>query len=480
MEKSESRKENVGDISNLNQNLTKLYLCYNQLTSLVLPDNSSDMSNLIELHLNHNDLTSLPDNIGNISNLQNLYLHHNQLINLPEDIGNLSNLINLDISANQLTSLPESIGNLSSLTHLHANKGRQNDGEDGKFHLSRMTFTLLYKLISADLHGLITLPESIGNLFNLAHLDIADNQLISLPNSISNLSNLICLNLHNNQITSLPENIANLAKLQRLNLSFNELTYLPASIGNFCELLHLNLSGNKLVCLPESIGNFPKLTDLNLCHNHLASLPNSIGNLSSLTHLYLNANCLTSLPEEMKNLCSLTYLDLGNQLTISQEDIDSSTSFNYLEDYNNPPIDLSILQNLPSLETVRFMNIDLPRRYWTKLSEWRSEWLIDENNIELRQKLIERLGYDRICKELNAITVDGWREYTLLKIDGLQKIYDFDDQPIGVEPMMLLKMTCPSTAHIHILRVPPEMKSAEESITWVNHGIHPDRFSIQT
>ena len=49
-----------------------------------------------------------------------------------------------------------------------------------------------------------------------------------------------------------------------------------------------------------------------------------------------------------------------------------------------------------------------------------------------------------------------------------------------VEPMVLLKMTCPSTAHIHILRVPLEMMSAETAITWINHGIHPDRFDVQT
>jgi leucine-rich repeat protein SHOC2 len=49
-----------------------------------------------------------------------------------------------------------------------------------------------------------------------------------------------------------------------------------------------------------------------------------------------------------------------------------------------------------------------------------------------------------------------------------------------MEPMVLLKMTCPSTNHIHILRVPPEMTSAEEAITWVNHGIHPDRIAFAT
>jgi hypothetical protein len=68
-----------------------------------------------------------------------------------------------------------------------------------------------------------------------------------------------------------------------------------------------------------------------------------------------------------------------------------------------------------------------------------------------------------------------------LKIDAVETIYEEDDdEPIDREPMVLLKMTCPSTGHIHILRVPPEMTSAEAAITWVNHGIHADEFAIQT
>jgi leucine-rich repeat protein SHOC2 len=96
--------------------------------------------------------------------------------------------------------------------------------------------------------------------------------------------------------------------------------------------------------------------------------------------------------------------------------------------------------------------------------------LLDEKNAEIRQVLIQQIGYDRICQELDAIDIDTWREYTLLKIGA-----DIDE-----ESMVLLKMTCPSTGHIHILRVPPEMTSAEAAITWVNHGIHPDQFIIQT
>jgi leucine-rich repeat protein SHOC2 len=143
---------------------------------------------------------------------------------------------------------------------------------------------------------------------------------------------------------------------------------------------------------------------------------------------------------------------------------------------------LSILQDLPNLEDVDFMNVNLPYRYWTKLSDWKSECLLDEDNAEVRRILIEQIGYEKICEELDAITLHIWREYTLLKIDGVEAIYEYDEdgEQVEREPMVLLKMTCPSTEHIHILRVPPGIASAEEAITWVNNGIHPDRFAIQT
>ena len=119
---------------------------------------------------------------------------------------------------------------------------------------------------------------------------------------------------------------------------------------------------------------------------------------------------------------------------------------------------------------VNMFGVDLPRRYWTKLSYWNPKWLLDEENAGIRRVLIRQIGYDRICQELDAIDLNTWREYTLLKINA----------HIEEEPMVLLKMTCPSTGHIHILRVPPEMISAEAAITWVNHGIHPDDFAVQT
>lgn len=71
---------------------------------------------------------------------------------------------------------------------------------------------------------------------------------------------------------------------------------------------------------------------------------------------------------------------------------------------------------------------------------------------------------------MQATELDTRREYTLLKID----------KEVDGELIYLLKMTCPSTGHIHALRVPPDMQSAREAIRWVNWGIEPEEFSVQT
>ena len=39
-------------------------------------------------------------------------------------------------------------------------------------------------------------------------------------------------------------------------------------------------------------------------------------------------------------------------------------------------------------------------------------------------------------------------------------------QEIDVEPIMLLKVVCPSTSHEYCLRVPPTMNKCEEARKW--------------
>jgi leucine-rich repeat protein SHOC2 len=299
-------------------------------------------------------------------------------------------------------------------------------------------------------------------------LSLSCNQLKKLPDSIGTLSNLTCLKLRDNQLTILPDSIGDLVKLRELDLSENRLDSIPSSINNLLNLEDLNLrANNQLKMLPKEIINLVNLKRLNLSYTGLNDLTDEIGNFVNLTGLFINNNQIIILPASINKLVNLAGL--------------------YLD--SNPISDLSILQALPNLKFVRFFDVHLLRRYWAKFSDWKAEWLLDEDNAEIRRLLIEQVGYERLCDELNSITLDNWREYTLLKIDKVETIYEEDNyDPIDSpeetlrerEPMLLLKMTCLSTNHIHILRVPPEMTSAEAAITWVNHGIHPDKFAVQT
>ena len=118
-----------------------------------------------------------------------------------------------------------------------------------------------------------------------------------------------------------------------------------------------------------------------------------------------------------------------------------------------------------------YHGVRLPEKYGkVHPQQWRSEWLLSEDNAEVRRVLIQGIGYDRICQELAAVELDSWQEYTLLKIDN----------NVDVEAIYLLKMTCPSTGHIHVLRVPPDVESAREAIRWVNWGIDPEEFAVQS
>jgi internalin A len=117
-----------------------------------------------------------------------------------------------------------------------------------------------------------------------------------------------------------------------------------------------------------------------------------------------------------------------------------------------------------------YHGVRLPEKYGQVHPDlWQGEWLLSEHNAALRRVLIQGIGYDRLIQELSAQQIDSWQEYELLKIDNAD-----------VEPIYLLKMTCPSTGFIHALRVPPDLTSAREAIRWVNGGIDPEEFSVQT
>jgi len=132
---------------------------------------------------------------------------------------------------------------------------------------------------SLSLHGMYIsqLPQEIGLLTNLKHLDLESNILRSLP----------------------PE-IGNLKKLEVLYLSNNELESIPSQIGNLSRLHTLGLSGNRLAKLPPQIGKLRSLEILNLQANYLEVLPPQLDKLSKLKYLFLGANSIEPLSPSLQ------------------------------------------------------------------------------------------------------------------------------------------------------------------------------------
>ena len=118
---------------------------------------------------------------------------------------------------------------------------------------------------------------------------------------------------------------------------------------------------------------------------------------------------------------------------------------------------------------VRLLN----RRYWVHPRRWRPKWLLTESDPDMFDILIEEIGYVKVCKKLKTRRLDRWREYSLLEFRDLR---DPSDRLL----IHVLKMTCPSTGSVHVLRVPPEITTAREAVGWVNWGTDPEEFVVET
>ncbi|MFH1024527.1 MAG: hypothetical protein V1809_14195 [Planctomycetota bacterium] len=99
--------------------------------------------------------------------------------------------------------------------------------------------------------------------------------------------------------------------------------------------------------------------------------------------------------------------------------------------------------------------VPIPTEWGRVRSEqWRPEWIFDEKNQTLRRLLIEGIGHDRIAhSQGQPIHVDGDME--LLGV-----------WHSGFDPIVFLKVKCPSTGLFYVLRVPPRMRTCRQARNW--------------
>ncbi|KAL3675366.1 hypothetical protein R1sor_025314 [Riccia sorocarpa] len=285
-----------------------------------LPDTIGSLSNVGAIDLQElNNLTILPEALGNLHSLQKLRLWDCQIERLPEGLGRVTGLKRLDITyCRTLKTLPDTIGSLSNLESLVLQFL-------DKLMILPETLGNLHSLQKLEVWhcGIKSLPESLGWLSCLIHLNIANcDELKTLPDTVGGLSNLESLVLqHLDKLMTLPEALGNLHSLQKLELLHCGIESLPESLGWLSCLTHLKITDcDELKTLPDTIGGLSNLESLVLPYlDKLMTLPEAVGNLHSLQRLELVDCEIESLPGGLGRLTGLKHLlikQCGNLKTL--------------------------------------------------------------------------------------------------------------------------------------------------------------------
>lgn len=118
------------------------------------------------------------------------------------------------------------------------------------------------------------------------------------------------IDLSNKDIIELPQEIGELVWIKHLNLSYNSIAELPASFCNLVNLESLLLTRNKISRMPAGIANFQNLRVIDLSYNPIIKISREFGFLNNLELLDASYCELRNLPVEITNLLNLKKLNL--------------------------------------------------------------------------------------------------------------------------------------------------------------------------
>ncbi len=135
------------------------------------------------------------------------------------------------------------------------------------------------------------MPPQLGELANLAVLDLDENRLTSIPAELGRLDSLEFLWLGSNELTSVPPELGELDNLFLLQLEGNQLTAIPRlGPGSFAGLVVLDLSANEFDSFPQELGELANLSQLELDGNRLTDIPTGIGGIAGGQRLLRSAD----------------------------------------------------------------------------------------------------------------------------------------------------------------------------------------------
>jgi hypothetical protein len=239
---------------------------------------------------------------------------------------------------------------------------------------------------------------------------------------------------------NLPTALVVTGPVRLLNESW--LRELPTSL----ECTHLDVSGcPNLEVLPERL----RATSVHAARTAVREIP---GDWLVREHLDLRANPhLTSLPERL-TARSLDVSTCPRLLTLPA----NLHLTHWLE------LAGSSLTSLPTGLRVqlRWQGTTVDERTAFRPEELRAADLLQVRNVTHRRVLLERFGLDRFMHEVGGLVLDRDRD-----AGGERQLLSV---PLpNDEPLHVLRVNCPSTAHVYMLRVPPHVRTCRRAAAWL-------------
>ncbi|KAM9098798.1 osteomodulin [Sarcophilus harrisii] len=206
-------------IPKIPMHIEQLYLQFNEIEA-VTAHPFANASKLKEINLGHNKIKSHKIERGvfvGLSNLLQLHLEHNDIEDFPSPLP--SSLEKLLLGYNEISRVEaNAMEGLMNLTTLDLCHNRLQDS---------------------------SLRENFSQMSKLVQLNLGSNRLESMPPDLP--SSLMHLSLENNSISLIPDNyFQRFPKLLALRVSSNSLREIPYDVFNISSLIELNVGHNKL------------------------------------------------------------------------------------------------------------------------------------------------------------------------------------------------------------------------------------------
>ena len=341
------------DYNNIIDELSK---CHNLQEITILSQGIEDMSRISELgnlkvlNLANNQISKIKG-LENMTNLTDLNLGNNR-INKIEGLENLLNLKILDLNNNFIEDItPLSIN--TALTKLSLKGNAKIEGNRSNYTNEKLeALDKIGQILDKDGSILIDV-DKLGLFTNYKVLDLSNENLETLE-IVEGLTQLKRLTLSNNKLTledsKSQEILKNMINLETLVLNNNNITNIRV-FNSLKNLKTLSLLGNNNINLKEIEDIISNLDYLTVSTQSLKTIVNC--DINKITKLVLSGSNLTELPD-LSSFTSLTRLVLNSNPIINIEVISNIKSLQTLNLYNcnlhGRMIDFSKLTNLTNLD----------------------------------------------------------------------------------------------------------------------------------